>query len=85
MHLQQAEERVVEIGWHSIARKLLPKRLLDDFHLAREPGAGFHVGRVRAVHFVDFEAEIKSALKRIHIEDRGGVGMDARNASEAWF
>ena len=72
MHLQQAEERAVEIGWHSMARKLLPERLLDDFHLAREPGAGLLVRRVRAVHFVDFEAEIKSALKRIHVENRGG-------------
>ncbi len=72
MHLQQAEERAVEIGWHSMARKLLPERLLDDSHLAREPCAGLLVRRVRAVHFVDFEAEIKSALKRIHVENRGG-------------
>ena len=82
MHLQQAEERAVEIGRHSIAGKLLPERLLDDFHLAREPGAGFFVGRVLAVHFVNFGAEIKGALKRIHVEEGGG--NDGMWAAEGW-
>ena len=69
MHLQQAEERAVEVGGHSMARELLPERLLDDFHLAREPGAGCFVGCVRAVHFVNFDAEIKGGLKHFHFED----------------
>ena len=70
-HLHQAEERVVEIGRDCAARELLSECLLDDFHLTGEPGTGFLVGRVRAVHFVNSQAEIEGALKYLH-DDLGG-------------